>query len=262
MNLRARLFQLWEEVRGLPPVAPPVQTPMAGPEDDPADTIVILDRQQDQPNWQAQPITGHSMEIVYRDSRGQLSERQIVCHRLESYSGGTHLVARCALRGAQRTFRVDRIEQAVLSVTGEVFEPGTALLDVYAIDRESSGRFRFGLPPRKFALFNAALNVLVFVARCDGKWHPLEFEAIESFVMACWLRLDFPGDLDLAAVAAHVGRLTPDAEVLWTSVDAVAANPAMAALVRRHLVSVIDADGVHHPREVWFASQIAEVLEP
>ncbi len=261
MSLSSRLFRLWEEVRGLPPVAPPVQRPMMGPEDDPVDTLMPAELEQVVPNWQSQPITGHSMEIVYRDSRGQVSQRQIVCYRLEAYSGGTQLIARCAMRGAQRTFRIDRIEQAVLSGTGELFEPGTALLDVYTVDRESTGRYRFGLPPKKFALFNAALNVLVFIARCDGQWHPLEVEAIESFVMACWLRLDFPGDLDLAAVAAHVGRLSPDGEAMWSAVDTIAANPPMAALVRRHLASVIDADGVHHPREIWFAGQIAEVLQ-
>ena len=261
-DLRTRLARLWEEVRGRSPVtAPPPETTF-GPAVDADELLGPVPDESVPPAWQAEPISGQTMVIVYKDSRGAASQRQIVCKRLEGYSSSAQLVAWCDLRRQQRTFRVDRIVSATDLITGEVYEPGLVLLEAFTLDRQSTGRYRFGLPPKKFAAFNAALNIMAFVARCDGQWHPLEAGAIEDFVMACWLRLDFPGDLDLTAVAAHVSRLAPDAETVWTAVECCAANPQLAALVIRHLGNLIDADGVHHPQEVWWATQLAETLKP
>lgn len=195
---------------------------------------------------EVQPVTGIVMVISYLDTKGQPSTRQIVCRRIEQFADKAYLVARCELRQQSRTFNISRIASAIDPATGQIYEPGSKLLEAFTVDRQSTGRYRFGLSPKAFGRFNAALNILAFVARCDGKWHVLETEAIESFVMACWLRLDFPGDLDLAAVTAHVSRLAPDDEALWRSVYEVANHPAMARLVVQHLGRVIDADGVHH----------------
>lgn len=259
LDLRARLNRLWEEVRGAPPVQPPVEFTPSGPECDPDDQV-IADAGQEPPKWKSEAITGHNMLIVYRDSRGQQSERQVTCKRLDSYGSSAQLVAWCSLRNQARSFRVDRIVRAIDVSTGQVWEPGHLLIEEFTVDRASTGRYRFGLPPKKFADFNAALNIMAFVARCDGKWHDLEVAAIEDFVIACWLRFDFPGDLDLSSVAAHVGRLSPDAEVLWTSVARCAENPPLAALLVRHLANVIDADGVHHPLEVYWGTEISNTL--
>lgn len=265
LNLSSKLSRLWEEVRGTPPVQPVIAIVSSGPESDadellPKEEAAIGSTQGGPPTWQVSPISGINMSIRYRDSKGQASERQIVCRRLESYGETAQLVAWCALRNRQRNFRVDRILSAWDSANGQVFEPGSALLDHFILDRESSGRYRFGLSPQRFEVFNAALNVMAFVARCDGNWHVLEAEAIEDFVVACWMRLELPGDLDLNAVAAHVARLSPDDEVLWKAVETCAANPVLAKLIVRHLGNIIDADGIHHPREVYWATNIADAL--
>lgn len=260
-DLRTRLTRFWEELRGTPPVVPPVVVNMQVPDNDAADQLSPDDDLALPLVADVQPVTGIVMVISYLDTKGQPSTRQIVCRRIEQFADKAYLIARCELRQQSRTFNISRIASAIDSATGQIYEPGSKLLEAFTVDRQSTGRFRFGLSPKAFARFNAALNILAFVARCDGKWHVLETEAIENFVMACWLRLDFPGDLDLAAVTAHVARLAPDDEALWRSVYEVANHPAMARLVVQHLGRVIDADGVHHPREVYWASQIAEALQ-
>ncbi|WP_292633438.1 WYL domain-containing protein [Novosphingobium sp. 28-62-57] len=258
-DLSARLNRLWEEVRGAPPVHPPVDFSPTGPDDDPADSIPSDDGSS-VPTWRAEAITGHSMVILYSDSRGQQSERQVVCKRLDQFGDKAQLVAWCSLRNQPRAFRIDRILRAIDASTGEVWEPGHLLIEAFTIDRKSSGRYRFGLTPKKFADFNAALNIMAFVARCDGNWHALEASAIEDFITACWLRFEYPGDVNLKDVTAHVGRLSPDAEVLWTSVARCAENPALASLIVRHLSSVIDADGIHHPLEIYWGTEISKTL--
>jgi DNA polymerase-3 subunit epsilon len=52
----------------------------------------------------------------YCSSSGEVSERTIEPLRVGSYQGVVYLVARCALRGEQRTFRLDRVQEMRLQV--------------------------------------------------------------------------------------------------------------------------------------------------
>jgi len=260
VSLVDRLARFWSEARGSRTPQPPISHDPSGPEHDSAETLPPLSDETQPPVWHAGPITGVNLVIRYRDSAGATSERQITCRRLEHYSSGPVLHAWCALRRQPRVFKISRIAAAIDSATGEVFESGQALLDAFAVDLVSTGRFQFGLPPRIFADFHAALVVLAFIARSDGHWHELEEEAIQRFATAFWLRLDVMSDLDLQAVAFHVRRLSPDAESLWASVSRCAANPRIALLLERYLAEVIDADGIHHPQEAWWANEIATAL--
>ncbi|MBN1484338.1 MAG: WYL domain-containing protein [Chloroflexia bacterium] len=47
--------------------------------------------------------------LRYRSTAGKVSERIVEPRRVGTYRGSTYLVARCTLRGEQRTFRLDRI---------------------------------------------------------------------------------------------------------------------------------------------------------
>src|SRR5690606_1707583 len=105
-------------------------------------------------------------------------ERLVLCRRLNSKAGTLYLDAFCYVRERPRSFRADRIRSLVDHETGEVHSPGSSYLELYLPNSVSAAPFRYGLPPTQFADFNAALNVLAFMARCDGKWHPLEADAI------------------------------------------------------------------------------------
>jgi uncharacterized tellurite resistance protein B-like protein len=232
----------------------------SAPDHDSAETIPPAADDAAQPRGELEAITGLNLVIHYRDAKGAQSERQVICRALERHAGGDMLKAWCSLRGQVRLFRVDRIDRAIDPATGEMFEPAATLLHGYALDLVSASPFRFGLSPRQFADFHAALAVLAFVARSDGDWHPLEEAAIERFATAFWLRFELNTDLDLQAVDHHIRRLSPDAETMWLALRRCAGNPRLARLVGHYLAELIDADGILHPSEVWWASEIATTL--
>lgn len=52
---------------------------------------------------------GHLLFLRYRSSEGEITERAVEPLRVGLYQGAVYLVARCTLRGEQRTFRLDRV---------------------------------------------------------------------------------------------------------------------------------------------------------
>jgi hypothetical protein len=68
------------------------------------------------------PVLAEALEkrralfIRYCSSGGAVSERTVEPLRVGSYQGIVYLVARCALRGAQRTFRLDRVQEMRLQI--------------------------------------------------------------------------------------------------------------------------------------------------
>ncbi|WP_312571392.1 WYL domain-containing protein [Stutzerimonas balearica] len=57
------------------------------------------------------------MEFTYRDSAGDVTSRTVTLHSVTA----THLKGECHDRGAERTFRVDRIIGDVVDLeTGEI----------------------------------------------------------------------------------------------------------------------------------------------
>jgi len=67
-------------------------------------------------SWEALPAAlgealrkRRMLHLRYCSSGGQVTERTVEPLRVGSYQGAIYLVARCSLRGEQRTFRLDRI---------------------------------------------------------------------------------------------------------------------------------------------------------
>ncbi len=56
--------------------------------------------------------------LRYRSSEGEVTERSVEPLRVGTYQGIVYLVARCTLRGEQRTFRLDRILEMRLDERG------------------------------------------------------------------------------------------------------------------------------------------------
>lgn len=205
-------------------------------------------------------LSGTQVEIEYLDSRHQASIRRIVCLRLETRAAVHYLSARCLERKAPRTFRVDRITSLIDPATGEIHQPGHVWLMQFEDALVSDAPFRYGLSPTHYADFNAGLTVLAFIARCDGQWHALEGDAIEAFASAYWIRAEIAAPFDEIAVMRHAARLGPDAESLLDAIARCAANPVLQRIICRHVDAVIDADGYHHPKEIYWARQIREAL--
>lgn len=210
--------------------------------------------------WQAETITGRSYVIEYTGSNGASSTRQILCRRLEKRAQLLYLHAFCYARDRLRCFRGDRIAAIIDPVTGEVHEPGLLLLNQFALESSSASPFRMGLAPRQYADFNAALNVLAFMARCDGHWHDAEAERIEDFAISYWLRSDIEATLDTDEVIRLAKRLAPDAETFWVSLNRCAENATMSRLLRMHVGALIEADGILHEKEAFWGMKIDEHL--
>ncbi|WP_233808133.1 WYL domain-containing protein [Paraburkholderia sp. HP33-1] len=58
------------------------------------------------------------LTIEYRDGIGEVTSRNITTRHYDPEGG--YILARCHLRNADRTFRIDRIVQAVDTETGEI----------------------------------------------------------------------------------------------------------------------------------------------
>lgn len=260
MSIVSRGLEFWRDIRGLQPLSPHSEFEPILPDVDAEEESEIETVDDAPPKWHAEPISGRIVVISYCDSKDQLSERQISCLRLEQKAEHLYLLARCHSRQRLRNFRSDRIRAVIDSQSGEIFEPGEAFLALFDPDSQSAAQFRYGMSPQQFADFNAALNVLAFMARCDGEWHPLEAEALEDFATSYWLRAEISAALDLQEVARHAARLSPDPEIFWASLLRCTANRIISQIIRRHVAAVIDADGIHHPLEIYWGREVQSFL--
>jgi hypothetical protein len=258
----SRALEFWEELRGHGTTPPPAVRETVLPQQDAPETLNAIEPNDAPPAWGAEAITGRTFVILYSDSKGQASERQVLCRRLVDNGGTLYLHAYCYARDRIRTFRADRISSIVDSQTGEVHEPGMALLRLFLPASTSAAPFRYGLSPQQYGDFNAALNVLTFMARCDGEWHPLEREMMQDFAAAYWLRADIRSALDVDEVSRHADRLAPDAETFWVSLQRCADHPILSQIIRRHISAVVDADGMHHRNELYWGSEVDDFLRP
>lgn len=79
---------------------------------------------------------------------------------------------------------------------------------------------------------------------------------IERFIVSAWLRMNWPGDPDVADIVRHTERLAPDADVFFKSLRACAREPDIERLIRRSIGELIAADGRICPAEMDWASEV------
>lgn len=250
--------EFWVEIRSVRSPAPAATYTPIVPDEDFIDTET---GEHGPPDWPVQSITGRSLILTYLDARGQSSERQVMCRKLSRNGEHRYLHAFCFVRHALRQFRVDRIRLIIDPETGELFDPATTLLDQFMPDSVAASPHRYGLSPRVYADLNAALNVLAFIARCDGQWHPLEEDRIADFATAFWMRSEINAPLHVDEIMKHAARLAPDAETFWVSLTRCAEHPVLSQIIRRHASSVIAADGVMHEKEFYWGSRLDAFMQ-
>lgn len=251
------LRDVWESISGrrVQPRTVGGYQPML-PESDAADAHG--DEPNGPPHWGVEPISGTTMILHYRDSKGAESRRRVQCKRIEDRGGTVALVAWCYERSATRRFVVARIVEAANMQTGEVYADARSLIEAFRADAVTASSYRYGLAPREYATFNAALNVLAFIARCDQDWHPAEAEVLERFAAQYWLRRELTAVFDEQEIARHSERLAPDDETFYVSLDRCLSEPTVARILRPAIDAVIEADGKFHSRELYFRAKVAE----
>ena len=247
---------IWEEIRSkfIRPEVHPSQA-------DRVDLKLVFDDDEDQnPNELAQAeidtISGLALLIDYENAKGEVSTRLITCRRLDLHGAKKYLFAFCHSKERIRQFRIDRVREVFDHKTGESMNPVTEFFNRFAPDRIASSPLGFGLNVHRRADFLSLLNALVFVAKCDKEYHPLERSTLENLVARFWLRLDLAGEPDEQAILPMADRLAPDAEIFWASLHRIAREPALVRIMQETAREVIEADGFIASEEFYWASKL------
>lgn len=188
--------------------------------------------------------------IVYRAEDGAISERVITVRQLIG-NPPEMMLAWCHMRNRPRHFRLDRIVEAVDPESGEVIAvEGLAELlqtEHLPIDRR----------------VRQVVNVLVFIARCDGSIVRPEWMAIEDSIAYFMTR--FGGDDEIHRLACIMARqIAPSGDDLIIALRSFAAAPERRELGRwltQALKAVVDADGVHTREEFEWIERITDIVQ-
>lgn len=239
--------RLTEKVAVLPPsiaVAMPESEAEAPP---PAD---------DQP----QPIAGFLCLIEYVDADGVVSERAISCRKYEHFNGNPRIGAICGESRRYKTFNCDRIKAVTDAQTGECLGDGS-FFEQFLVGAYKVSKHNWNTTSNNKSLIVAGLNVLSFMARCDGRWHRLEEQAIEDFVCSLWIRKEWENEPPMAEILAHARRLAPDGEVFRSAIMQYAHSSTAATVLTRFVNRVVAADGVICDKEHHWLAEYGELLE-
>lgn len=121
------------------------------------------------------PATGRYW-ISYLDAQGRPSAREIVVSGVNEYLADSLIKAQCLLRHANRSFRQSRIQKAIDVQTGEIIDD-LAEHAINAYRNSPAGR-----ADELFRREEAALCVLVYVARADGRMMKPERQVIINYL--------------------------------------------------------------------------------
>jgi len=206
-----------------------------------------------------QSIAGFICAIEYADADGVVTERAVSCRRYEHFNGKPRIGAICGETRKYKLFNCDRILCVTDAQTGETLGDGS-FFEQFLVSAYKVPKHDWNTTSQRKALIVAGLNVLCFMARCDGRWHPLEAEVIEDFVCTLWMRKEWENEPPLAEIAAHARRLAPDGEVFRSSITQYAHSSTSAAILTRFVNRVVAADGVICDKEHHWTAEFMELL--
>lgn len=219
-------------------------------------------------------VAGIPLAIVYCDAKGATTKRRVTCRRIDDRGDVIYLQARCHERKAYRTFRFDRIAEIVDWRTGEVIDPPARFLemaDAWSAAEDEAAEARRAVADAKTADQRRAMGrcrdgirVLMFLARCDGEFHPLEREVVADY---CTARLAGHEDMlaidaDIAKIMTYADRQYPDADLFLKAARQIFGKASAGRHVRLILDSasrLIDADGVVAQEEFDFGLELREL---
>ncbi|MDW3204606.1 MAG: TerB family tellurite resistance protein [Alphaproteobacteria bacterium] len=196
--------------------------------------------------------------IRYVDAVGEISSRRVTVYSCRfSDKGDPRLTGYCHLRKAKRSFRADRILEAVDAVTGEVYSPPSAFLEHFGFSAVDASPV-----DQTAAAIRAAqhgLTVLVFLARCDGHVHLSERDVLHQYL----IDRAFEYEIDVDRANVLLDRFAPDAASMMASATLLAKGAGETSLERVLLLAarMIDADGVIDEQEAKFAVELKSVLQ-
>ncbi len=225
------------------------------------DALGEIDREQgrlvdleDASDSTAELISGFLSVISYDGEDRLITGRRYIAKGDLRYVG-----AICHSARGYRLFRCDRIAAVYDATTGEHLGDG-AFFERFRVDGGTKAAATFGLSASRAKLLVAGLNILAYVARCDGEWHPLEVSPIERFVFALWDLKGWTEELQLDAIMAHAMRLAPDSETFYRSLELYFRSRGSTELLMRSIGILIRADGIVAEQEVRLLNELTEFM--
>ncbi len=231
-------------------VLPPLAVEISQHVKDDADTLVAEPADES-----PQSISGFVCIIEYGDEL-----RLITGRRYDLIGESGYVGAICQTAGGYRQFRCDRISTVMDAYTGEVLGDGS-YFGRFVVDGRRDKAPTWGLTSGRKHLLVCGLNIMAFMARCDGRWHPLESEPIERFICSMWLRKEWPGDPAVEEIVTHAQRLSPDSDVFFRSIARYANSRSSTNILKRAVGDLIEADAIVCSTEVDWAQELECALE-
>jgi hypothetical protein len=198
---------------------------------------------------------GAAYFITYKKSDNSVSKRRVLVRKIsKSVDGNVILGCYCYERKAQRTFRVDRVIEAVDLATGEVIQnliahlnhvSGGGMAPAHAVSETSKILSKHRYP----------LNILIFLGRCDGRLHRFEIDIIYQYLMD----IAFEASIDEKEVESYIGRHYPDHEVYLASISKLTPKKELQRIAK-FACRMIEADEIITPAEHQFVEEMQEHL--
>lgn len=187
---------------------------------------------------------GQTFTIEYRDSRGQISVRRVTAwHLTTNWEGVPRMLGYCHERGAQRTFRLDRVIAAV-DVDGHRYQPPDAFFTEI-----------FGMPPKVAAakppkidrvreICHSDITLLSAMAHSDGHADLDEIGVIIDHCAEECRRANV--DMDEACeirLRNFIARNRPTSRQIGAALDRLCNDSDRAVRIISSASAVMEADG-------------------
>lgn len=196
------------------------------------------------PPGSAIDLMGLTVHLTYVDAKGETSERTVQCRKAWVAAGSAYVGGVCALRGAYRSFRIDRIIEIADFTSGELIAPEVFFEHIGLYETE----------PATLAFMKEVrlgLIVLMAIARSDGRLYSEEIEVALRWAdhLADIRGIDMD-DATLRRVDLLARNCRPDVETARMAFVAVGASGEESRLLARYVRQMIDADGIVASEEI------------
>lgn len=199
---------------------------------------------------------GEAIGLRYVDANGAVSQRRITVHSVgRSGTGSLFINAWCHERRAARRFRADRVDSIIELATGEIIDHPDRVIERFATLCDEAAPVDNAVD-QVMRLARDGLNILVFLARCDGQFHSSESDVISHYLLDVAFDINFDGD----AVMVTVGRMHPDPYCYRQSVARLGRGPGDLERVAKFAARLIDADGAISDEEFEFGQELSTAL--
>lgn len=184
--------------------------------------------------------TGPTFEIVYRDPYGAVAERRIHVKRLFRVGDRIFLVARCALRQRERTFRADRIQRLVTEAGRAIASP-VQFFDRMAPETIAEPQSH----KRTMTKVKPGLQALLWIARTDH-----EIDEAEEAILLSYIdqrvaigrgKLDHSWERSLAL--SWIYDAAPTRGECLSAVGRMSGGSPEAALLKDHAERIVASSG-------------------